>query len=358
MKQFKKTNKNQTIRLITLAILTTVFLQSCKKEIEVDPFPKNDIIPVKTIPIQMEGIAQTIEVSGQFTTDDEAILSFKTGGIISQILVEEGDYVKKGQLLAKLNLTEIKAAVNQSRLALAKATRDYKRMNNLYKDSVVTLEQFQNTKTALEIAEQQTNAVEFNLSFSEIRAVQDGYVLKKFANPGQLVAAAQPIIKTNGAGQNKWILKASINDTDWAQITIEDTATVKIDALENTLIDAKVLRKSQGVDEANGTFLVELEINSEYAANIATGMFGTASIYPQKTNELWSIPYEALLDANGNEGYVFITDDNKKAQKIKVTIYKIDKNQVQISEGLENHNYLIISGNAYLADHSPISLIK
>jgi RND family efflux transporter MFP subunit len=358
MKQFKKTNKHQTVLLIAVAILSATFLQSCKKEITANPISKNEIIPVKTIPLQQKGIAKTIEVSGQFSTDDEVTLSFKTGGIINQILIKEGDYVKKGQLLAKLDLTEIKTAVNQNHLALAKAKRDYERMNNLYKDSVVTLEQFQNVKTALEIAKQQNEAIQFNFNYSEIRAVQNGYILKKFVNVGQLVTAGQAIIQTNGAGQNKWVLKTSVSDTDWALITIGDKASVKIDALKNTLIDAKVIRKSQGIDEANGTFLVELEINPKYAKNVASGMFGAASVYSKKTNELWSIPYEALLDANGNEGYVFVTDDNQKAQKVKVIIHQIDKTQAQISEGLENHKRLIISGNAYLTDHSSISLTQ
>jgi RND family efflux transporter MFP subunit len=357
MKQFKKTNKKQTV-LFIVAVFAITMLQSCKKEITANPLSKSEIIPVKTIALQQKGVAKTIAVSGQFSTDDEVTLSFKTGGIINQILIKEGDYVKKGQLLAKLDLTEIKTAVNQNHLALAKAKRDYERIGNLYNDSVVTLEQFQNVKTALEVAKQQSEAVQFNYNYSEIRAVQNGYVLKKFVNVGQLVAPGQAIIQTNGAGQNKWVLKTSVSDTDWALITIGDKASVRIDALKNTLINAKVIRKSQGIDENNGTFLVELEIDPAYAKKVASGMFGAASIYSKKTNELWSIPYEALLDANGNEGYVFVTDDNQKAQKVKVIIQQIDKTHAQISEGLENHKRLIISGNAYLADHSSISLTK
>jgi multidrug efflux pump subunit AcrA (membrane-fusion protein) len=69
-------------------------------------------------------------VSGQFTTDDEVMLSFKTTGIINKIYVKEGDAIQRGQLLATLNLTEIDASLEQARLALEKSTRDHQRIMN------------------------------------------------------------------------------------------------------------------------------------------------------------------------------------------------------------------------------------
>ncbi|MGY0039503.1 biotin/lipoyl-binding protein [Pedobacter sp. NJ-S-72] len=86
--------------------------------------------------LNQESSNATIAVSGQFTTDDEVLLSFKTGGIINSLLVKEGDAVKKGQLLATLNLTEINAQVQQTQLSYEKAKRDYQRTKNLYSDSV------------------------------------------------------------------------------------------------------------------------------------------------------------------------------------------------------------------------------
>ena len=107
---------------------------------------------------------------GKLASKEELKLSFKTGGIISEIFVDEGQTVKKGQVLAKLNLSEIQAQVNQAILGLDKAERDYRRANNLYKDSVVTLEQLQNTTTALDIAKSNVKIAEFNLQFSTIKA--------------------------------------------------------------------------------------------------------------------------------------------------------------------------------------------
>ncbi|MFX4370069.1 hypothetical protein ABTA37_20270, partial [Acinetobacter baumannii] len=77
-------------------------------------------------------------------------------------------------LIATLNLTEINAQVQQAEIAYEKALRDYKRVTNLYKDSVANLEQMQNAKTALDVAQQQVTAANFNKNYSEIKALTDG----------------------------------------------------------------------------------------------------------------------------------------------------------------------------------------
>ncbi|MBK8884570.1 MAG: biotin/lipoyl-binding protein [Bacteroidales bacterium] len=112
-------------------------------------------------------VTGSVQSSGQFTTDDETMLSFKTGGIVDRIYVKEGDKIRKGQLLATLDLTEISSQVNQSQIAYEKAARDYNRIENLQKDSVASLEQLQNSKTGLELAKQQLAAAKFNLQYSK-----------------------------------------------------------------------------------------------------------------------------------------------------------------------------------------------
>ena len=72
----------------------------------------------------------------------------------------------------------------------------------------------------------------------------------------------------------------------------------------------------------------------------------------------WAGVGDALLDGDAQEAYVFITNDGKTAQKVKVVVSKVDKNAVWVSSGLEDAKYLIISGSAYLADGSAIDIIN
>lgn len=339
-----------------LLILLLFLIQSCSNS---DTKVLTESSETENIPVKLQELKKcsselSVTTSGQFSTDDETMLSFKTGGIIEKILVSEGDAIRAGQVLARLNLTEIEAQVEQAGLGLDKATRDFRRAENLYRDSVATLEQFQNAQTAMKMAERQLAAAKFNRSYSEIRALSNGFVLRKMASEGQMIAPGTPVLLTNGASKGQWLLKVSVSDREWAAIRVGDPATISSDALPNRIFEAKVSRKSVGTDAFSGTFNIDLQVKNP--GGLASGLFGNAIIRTKQNQPSWQIPYEALLDGNGDSGYVFITDDKKIAKKIPVIIGRIEKNHVTILSGLDSAQYLIISGSAYLKDGSHIAV--
>ncbi|AHM60330.1 RND family efflux transporter MFP subunit [Flammeovirgaceae bacterium 311] len=349
----------QSLKPILALAVVAVLLQACGSAESSTPIPAaNSPIPVTVTAIQQQEIIQPVVVSGQFTTDDETTLSFKTGGVVSRVLVKEGDYVKKGQLLATLDLTEINAGVKQAELGLEKAERDFARAENLYKDSVATLEQYQNAQTALSIARQQLTAARFNQGSAEIRAAAGGYVLKKWVNDGQVVSSGAPVLRTNGAGKSSWVFKVGVSDKEWSGLELGDAATILTDAAPEKPLSAKVVRKSEGADPQTGVFTIELQVETKEGQSLASGLFGTATITPSRKARVWSIPHEALLDGNANKGFVFVTADNKTAKKVPVTIASLDNKWVYISSGLEGGGGLITRGSAYLTDNSTITIVK
>jgi RND family efflux transporter MFP subunit len=343
-------------KTIFALIAAALVLQSCgKSKPEAKMVSATDTIPVKIVSLERSSADAGINASGQFTTDDETYLSFLTGGIVKQLLVKEGDRIRKGQLLATLDLTAINAMVNQAKLGLEKANRDLVRVTNLQKDGFATLEQLQNAQTAVDIAQQQLESARFNLKYSEIRAVADGFVMKRFVNAGQLVSTGSPIFQTNGAGDGKWYLKVGVSDKEWNAISEGDEATVECETFGKP-VRAVVTRKAESSDPYTGTFAIDLTLKESTTATIASGMFGKATIRPVKKTNTWTIPYAALLDGDASEGFVFVTDDRKTVQKVPVRVASVQHNSVVISEGLENHKHLIVSGSAYLNETSAISI--
>jgi RND family efflux transporter MFP subunit len=343
-------------RYLLLPVISIFFLLGCSSSApsETNIPQMGESIPVSLFPLQSSEMAATVTASGTFSTKDETLLSFKLGGIVAKVLVEEGDAVKSGQIVANLDLTEIQAGVRQSKLAYEKALRDHQRAARLYTDSVATLEQFENSKTALDIAEQQLNTANFNMAQSQIRATKNGFVLKKFVNPGQLVASGTPILQINGAASGEWILKVTLSDQQWSAIQIGDQAEINAAATSNW-IAAKVTHKSQSADPITGTYWVELSPESVKEISLASGMFGKARIQPSQTVQGWEIPFESVLDANGDDGFVFVVD-GQKAKKVKVQLGKITPTSIQVVAGLENYKSIIVSGSAYLSDGSTIQV--
>ncbi|AEA44544.1 efflux RND transporter periplasmic adaptor subunit [Fluviicola taffensis] len=344
-------------KIISSAIFLSFLIASCgSKEKTTNEIPKVEVIPVKLASLQVLNSNEEIHVSGQFTTDDETYLSFLSGGVIQKLFVREGDKVQKGQLLATLDLTLVKATVSQAKLGLEKSKRDLERAKNLQKEGFATLEQMQNAQTAVDVAEEQLQSALFNLKYAEIRAVSNGFILRKMANQGQLVSSGTPVFQTNGAGSSSFKLKVGVSDRQWSQIKIGDEAEIESDVFRNQTVKAVVSRKSESIDPFSGTFTVELELKGKAPQGLASGVFGKAIIHLSETSENWKIPYEALLDGNADEGYVFISNDKKTVKKVAVKIDNLNQNVVEVSEGLEGYKFVIVSGGPYLNENSTISV--
>jgi RND family efflux transporter MFP subunit len=347
------------MRNVFSLIAITVLLYACSSKASEPKIKEADKpIPVKLISIKEEAADNMIRVTGYLSTQDEVKLSFKTGGVIDKIYVKEGDKVRKGQLLATIKSTEISAQVQQVQLALQKAERDYQRIQNLYKDSVATLEQLQNVKTGLDIAKQNYAQASFNQQYSKIYATQDGFIIRKLKNDGELSEPGGPVLIVGGVSNSSaWVLSTGVSDKDWAQIEKGNTAITSFEAFPGKTFPAIVSKRSLAADPSDGSFGIELQIDFG-KEQPATGMFGKAVIQSNNKMNGYSIPYESLLEANGKKGFVFASNDGKSVKKVEVVIGQINNNSVQITSGLEGYAYVVSSGSPYLNNESIITVIK
>ncbi|MRX77842.1 efflux RND transporter periplasmic adaptor subunit [Pedobacter petrophilus] len=347
------------IRLSSILSIAVLFLSSCGEEHKAkSPMGEPDIIPVKVTSISVLAVPDFIDATGLISTENEANYSFKIGGIINRVFVNEGQSFKSGQLLATLNSTEIAAGLAQSRLSVDKAKRDYQRAVNLYRDSVYTLEQLQNTKTALDVAQKATEATAFNERYSRIYATSDGFVAKKMANEGEVVAAGAPVLITNSIGKsNSYLLKVGVTDREWAAIVLGQKATVTLDGYAGKKFEATVFRRSQAADPQLGSFQIELKLNLN-GTKPAVGMFGKAEITVAQEQSAIVVPYGSLVEADGHNAFVFAPNGTNRVKKVPVTILKFDNENVYLKKELQGVDQIVVSNSAYLNEQSIIKIIR
>lgn len=341
------------------AIALALFMVSCsEKHPEKNRHGGQDIIPVKISPLSSEEVSGSVLATGLVSTEDQANYSFKIGGVISRIWVDEGQSFRKGQLLATLNTTEIAAGLAQADLNVAKAQRDYNRAHNLYKDSVFSLEQLQNTRTALEVAQKSKQATAFNERYAKIYAVSDGFVSKKLANEGEIVSGGMPVFLTNSTQKNNsYLLKVGVTDLEWAAIRTGQPASVTLDGYPGQKFEAAVFRKLQSADREIGSFQVELKLKLDGVAP-AVGMFGKAEIKTDQSEKSVVIPYNALVEADGEQGFVFVPDGKNRVKKVPVNILKFDNTKVYLKEKPAGTDAIVVSNSAYLNEQSIIKIIR
>lgn len=341
------------------SLLSLSVLLSCgaKKESEQTLRP-DEVVPVRLLALEELTAQRTIQVTGYLSTEDQLRLSFKTGGVLDRMLVKEGDVVRKGQVLARIRSTEINALAEQARLGFQKATRDFERAKALYADSVATLEQFQNARTALEVAEQQLNQARFNQGFIQLVAPENGVILRKLKNDGELSAPGEPVVVVGTAANQKgWILSSSVTDKEWSVLTLGDSAVVSLEALPDKPLRGRLSKKAVAADPQNGTFGIELSLDLEKQP-VAAGMFGKAVIRTNQSANGYPIPYDALLEADGKTAYVFVTNDQKTVRRVQVQIEQIGDDLATILSGMESYPFVVVSGSPYLREGSVIKVIN
>lgn len=348
-------------KISIFAVLLLIAFTACKKtqkETE-NKLLSSDVVPVHVAPLQTATLSGDIVATGLLTTENDARLAFKIGGVIDRIYVSEGQTVKQGQLLATLKTGEINAQIEQARLGYQKAKRDLDRAQNLFKDSVATLEQVQNARTGVDFAQQQLDFVSFNEKYTSIYATVGGFVTRKLANEGEIIGPGMPLFVLNEANsKGDWLLKIGVTDAEWASIQPNERADITFDAYPNKTFTGSVYKKAPTADPTSGTFSVDVKVNFSNERP-AMGMFGKAKISSNAKRQMTVIPYAALLEANGGQGFVFVPNTEGGVRKVTVQIQSFDKDKVYVSAaGLAGINEIIVSGSAFLNEKSKISIQK
>lgn len=348
---------HNTFRLVSSSLLLSLLLISCnKKDESQQKATETDevLVPVSLAKVDQATRSESIVASGLVASSEEARLSFKIGGIIQKVYVTEGQKVSKGQLLASLNTTEIDAQVNQAKYGVEKSERDFKRVENMLKDTAATLEQMQNVTTALDIAKQNLQIAQFNRSYAQIISPIDGAVVKKMGNEGELTGPGTPIFYITSNRQGDWVVRVGVSDKDWARLKVGDKANVQLDAYPNESFSGSIKKLAPAADPMNKLYEIEVRI-APNGKRLATGLFAKVELKPVQSRTYTVVPLEAIVEGNGKEAFIYVLDETrKKVKRLPIQIGFVDGDKVLITNGLEGISEVITSGSAFLTESSAV----
>ncbi|MCP5108589.1 MAG: efflux RND transporter periplasmic adaptor subunit [bacterium] len=348
-------NFKYVILIIFTLLAAVYFYVGCSRAQE--PVKTEDPIPVKMVPVVQKIVSVPLHTSGRLSLKAQAKLSFKTGGIIKHIYVEEGEAVKKGQLLAVLDLSEVHAYVKQEKNGFLKAKRDKERVENLYKDRAATLEQLQDVKTAFEVAESRLTIAAFNLEHSKIAAPSNGKILKRLAEANEMTGAGYPVFVFGGTG-DRWVIKAGIGERDIVKVRLQDRAEVRFDAYPGKVFTAYVSEIPGALDPAGGTYEVEIAFAApEIEVKLISGFVGKVDIHPSTGGNFFIVPVDSLVEGDGSRGAVFTVNKNK-AQRVPVVVSHLFGDNVAVRSGLEAVKAVVTSGASYLTDGASVKIVR
>jgi len=338
----------------TRPLQVAVVLTACARSAADEPANAAQPALVRSAPVVDTVIARAIGASGTVAPADEIALGFTIGGVIARIVVDAGDRVRAGQVLASLDLREIDAGLAKARSVVSKAARDLARARRLYADSVVTLSQLQDAETAAEVADADLQTAAFNRRYAVILAPVSGVVLRRLAEPGENIAPGATVLMIGGRGTgHRNVIEVGLADRDVIQVRKGDPAVARFDALPQQEFAGRVSRIGAAADAMTGTYEVEIALDG--SAALAAGLVGRVEIRPARGSRVALVPIEAVLEADGGWATVYaLSADGARAERRRVAVTFIAGDRVATARGLEGVTRVLTDGAAYLNDGAAV----
>lgn len=333
-----------------------LFIASCSSEKKSDqPERLNKVKYVKSVPVVEKEFSLPIHAFGKLAAQEESKLSFKIGGIVQGIYVNQGQQVRKGQVLAELHKKEINAQVASARANFEKWSRDLLRMEKLKEEKVVTLESYQNVKTQYDVAKSNLQIAEFNQKYSVIIAPFEGRILGKFAEVNEVTEAGNPIFLI-GSTNSQMVVKAALADKEVVNLEEGDSASLQFDALPNLDFTGQILLINNAPDTQSGLYEIEIILDENHG-RLRNGFFAKVQIYPSESATYQFLPIESLVEGSKKKGYIYTVEKNT-AVKFEVEIHSILEDQLIVRNDFRGIKEIVTEGAQYLDPNDEIIVVN
>ncbi|HEY7723761.1 MAG TPA: efflux RND transporter periplasmic adaptor subunit [Anaeromyxobacteraceae bacterium] len=310
--------------------------------------PEDEALPVRTAPVEPGPVARPIRAAGTVAAKEERDLAFKVGGLLARVEVREGQAVRRGQLLAALDATELAAAVRAAEEGLGKARRDAARAAELAAAEAAPRSAAEDARTAEAVAEAAAAAARFNLRHAALVAPDDGWVERRMAEPGEVVAPGRPVLRVSGRGRG-FVVRAAVADRDVLDLAPGTPARVTIDARPERPIAGRVAEVGRAAGRGTGTWQVEVAIDVPGpGAALLTGLTAKVEI-ERAVPAAGAVPIAAVVDGDGERGAVWAVDGGR-ARRVPVRIAFLQGDRAVLSAGVEGLPLVVTDGAARLSD--------
>lgn len=343
-----------------LPILLLLFLFSCNSE-EIADQPRavrSNATPVRTVKPQAAGAAAATSISGVVISNSQARPSAKAGGVLVSVNFEEGQDVRRGQVLARIDATELQAGVAQAEAGLEKARRDLARLEALLADSVATRTQRNDAATAVRLAEEQLTGLRYNRAQTTITAPISGRIVRKLANTGEALGPGMPVAVIQGTAAGDWRIRAGLTDQQWAATQVGQPVRVTLDAFNGQSYTGTITERAAAIDQGSGTFPIEVRLD-ENPPSLAAGLLANIALPPANNAPATSpllLPLASLGTVRGKEAEVFVVQGSTARTQV-VKLGGIRAGQVEIVSGLDPGAEVITTGVAWLLDGDGVRVV-
>ncbi len=296
----------------------------------------------------------TFRSTAVLEADRQATVTTKTSGIILDILVEEGDLVKKDDVMLVLESDEQLLSLKSAQANYDKSLNNYDRAKQLIAKGLTNKEQIDNLKFETESLKSALDQARMNLSFTKIKSPFDGVVVKRHVKIGNLIQNATDVFDV--VDFDSLQAKIDVPEHQWHIMKTGLDVSFVFDALGGSQITGEIIRVSPIVDSNTGTFVVTVSVDNS-ARILRPGLFAKANIIYDQRKDVVLVDKDAIIRED-ELSFVYVLDEENKIKKVEVSLGYEMSDAFEITSGLENNQQVITTGKNNLSPDVEVNVVK
>jgi membrane fusion protein (multidrug efflux system) len=291
-------------------------------------------------------VVQGVYATGYVETNEYADITPNIAGRVHRILVKEGEGVKKGQILIELEDNVERETLEELKASLEYLKNEEERQKDLYKKGYLSKSEYEQAVTDYSVGKTKLRGQERLLDRMRIYSPIDGTVLAIEAEVGEMLekssGSSEGSVAITVGNLSDMIIKVDIDEEDIPLIKIGQKALITLDAFPNQIIDGIVKKISLKGNTTDKSFSVDIDVNEDL--NLMVGMTTDVNVIIEKKEKAMLIPIKSLTTGNK----VYIQENSGKIIAKEVVVGLKDENNVEILEGLNDNDKVLLTPSAYL----------
>ncbi|HVH33066.1 MAG TPA: efflux RND transporter periplasmic adaptor subunit [Tahibacter sp.] len=344
------------VSLLLLSAAATPLLSGCAGEAQSKPTaekPKAEAIPVEIAAVVQGDITARYAGTAVLEAEREAKVVSEIGGVVLSLGAEEGQFVRKGQVLARLDAERHGVLLRQAETELERLKHQDARNESLFQRQLIARNTYEQNKSDLATRKAEVDMARLSLSKCAVIAPFDGVVTRRRVKEGQLLKVNEVAFEMADFRE----LKARLRVPERASAALKPGQLVdyKADALPDQSFPAEIERVSPVVDAASGTVDIVVAVDNS-AGKLRPGLFSRLDVAYDNVAGAILIPKTALLSGD-RDASVFIVRDNK-AQRVAVKLGYESGRNVQVLQGLSPGADVVVAGQSALTEGSEVQALR
>jgi RND family efflux transporter MFP subunit len=314
----------------------------------------NRIVAVKADTVRITKIQSNLHYSGTIEPLQTIPLSFENVGTVEQVFVQEGDFVKKGQVLATIDKVDDVSLDKASAAKYRQAKDAYDRLKPVYEKGSLSEIKWVEIETSLREAEAQMQLSKSSIAKCTMRAPVSGMIGKRNLEPGQSSLSLKNPIEL--VKIETILVKISVAENEIGNIKKGQQASFSISALHGKTFQGTVSSVGVVADFISRTYEVKIMARNP-ELEIKPGMVCDVNLYTQTERNSLIIPKSAVCKDSGGKSYVYVIKANgKSVKKQEVSLGNYQGNGIEVISGICAGELIVVEGKEKLSDNSLISL--